>query len=126
MLKPGDEVTFNPDEHYIYELIGDEGEVFYVGRTNAPQNRLCQHWRGCGNKLVTKKLKEQKVARMRIVAGPVGKGQIDALEREHIAKPGRILLNQEHRPEIWGGVGGNRRLPIFQQFATQRVNRPGC
>lgn len=98
-MRSGDIVEFNPDHHYVYELLDSWDEVFYVGKTNNPQWRLNCHWRGSGNAAVTARVREHG-ARMRILYGPVSEAEATLLERTEIRRPGRVLLNQEHHPEF--------------------------
>jgi predicted GIY-YIG superfamily endonuclease len=55
-MLPGDVLEFHPDVHYVYGLYGDDGSIFYIGRSNCPQARLSQHFRGSGNAAVTERL----------------------------------------------------------------------
>lgn len=100
--KPGEIITLRSDRHYVYALIDDEDQVFYVGRTVAPRARLQQHVQ-CGVARVAERLKQVAEPRMRILAGPVS--DIVAREIEHLCiRVGEDfceLANREAHPGVY-------------------------
>lgn len=112
-FRSGDVLTYNPDDHYVYELLDERGNVFYVGRSNCPQGRLKAHW-DSGRPDIQGILKKATRASQRIIAGPMPEHEAIVREKAEIDRPGRRLLNQEHRPTPVGWK--NERLPVFQQF----------
>lgn len=77
---------------YVYEIIGDDGLPFYVGRSSDPQKRLAQHLSPqYANTPVHQRLVAQKEPWMRIVAGYNTLEEVIHAERVHIlATPGLV------------------------------------
>lgn len=77
---------------YVYELIGDDGLPFYVGRSSDPQKRLAQHLSPqYANTPVHQRLIVQKAPWMRLVAGYDTLDEVVHAERVHIlATPGLV------------------------------------
>ena len=90
---------------YVYELIGDDGKPFYVGRTGNPSKRLAQHLDPrYAHTAVHQRLVEQKAPRMRLVAGYNTLEEVIHAERVHIQSlPG--LVNQLAGRRARGGTG---------------------
>ncbi len=95
-FRPGDEVRFNPEQHYVYELVDADGVVFYVGRSNCPQWRLCNHMRSKStiNPAVTTRVRTTG-SYMRIIHGPVSFSEAKVLENREIHAPGRQLKGSQ-------------------------------
>lgn len=66
---PGQTLTLKSEEHYVYALIDDDEQVFYVGKSNQPYTRLQQHVQDAAPR-VGEKLKTVRNPRLRILAGP--------------------------------------------------------
>lgn len=77
---------------YVYELIGDDGNPFYVGRTSDPQRRLAQHLDPrASNTPAHRMLIQQKSPSMRLVAGFNTLDEAVHGERMHIERtPGLV------------------------------------
>lgn len=79
---PGDVVLMNGTQtkrHYVYALLRDDGEPFYVGKTCRPAVRLRDHVLK-GARPVREALARCTEPRMRILAGPLS--ERDALSAE--------------------------------------------
>ncbi len=86
---------------YVYELIGDDGLPFYVGRSADPQKRLAQHLSPqYANPPVHKRLVQQKQPWMRLVSGHNTLDEVIHAERLHIlATPGLVNRSAGKRPQ---------------------------
>lgn len=77
---------------YVYELIGDDGLPFYVGRSADPQKRLAQHLNPrYQHTPVHQRLAAQSKPSMRLVSGHNTLEEVTHAERVHIlATPGLV------------------------------------
>jgi predicted GIY-YIG superfamily endonuclease len=117
--RPGDTVlleTARTAKHYGYALLADDDVVFYVGRTCDPAGRLRSHVYS-GSSLIRAKLQENKLQRLRILAGPMSKQDAGEWEKATIREmrlAGVQLVNQEHQPVK---AGNQPRHPAVLRFA---------
>jgi len=123
MLNAGDIVTLTPSGfHYVYALIDDDGNVFYIGITNRPHMRLYQHLnpKQSNSADLLWKLHALNEPRMQILSVHSDRDGAIAEERRQIgSRTG--LLNQEHR--LAGRTSAYDRLPIFEQFRKKDLDR---
>ena len=115
---PGQTLTLKSDDHYVYALIDDDEQVFYVGKSAQPFTRLQQHVR-YGQPRVKDKIAGCRQPRLRILAGPVPEVVAELIEELCIRAGVRFcdLANQETRP--WP-LGPQPRSEYVEYFTRWR------
>jgi len=70
--QPGEIITLTSQaSHYVYGLLDDDGNIFYVGRTGTPSRRLREHLNCPRSVELRDKLASVSTPRMQILGGPM-------------------------------------------------------
>jgi predicted GIY-YIG superfamily endonuclease len=107
-------------KHYVYALLADDEVPFYVGKTCDPSARLKQHVYS-GVPAVAAKLRECKLKRMRILAGPMSEREAEGVEKATVQAMGEAgvqLVNQASQPAQKGGASRHPTVLRFAGFSS--------
>ena len=90
---PGEILTHGPTKHqYIYALLDDDGEIFYVGRSGTPRERLKSHISRPTSSELRAKLASCSTPRMKILSGPLS-DEVARKVEEICIQAGIMFLN---------------------------------
>jgi|SRR6478736_1081385 len=91
--QPGEIITLTSQaSHYIYGLLDDDGNIFYVGRSRTPRERLKGHVQRPTSSELRDKLESCDSPRMQILSGPLSEAEAVKIEAICI-QAGMLCLN---------------------------------
>lgn len=115
---PGQTIALSSEDHYVYALIDDDEQAFYVGKSCQPFTRLQQHVR-YGQPRVKEKIASCRQPRLRILAGPVPEVVAERIE-ELCIRAGVEFCDLKNQETMAWPMGPQPRSEYIQYFTRWR------